>query len=103
MRKVQSHQPGTKCLPWILKRAHQTKANVIRIPTPYNAPNCAICDEGQAKELDDHATGTGTPELIPISYFHELDMDVDTYMSTPKPSVLLKLLAIIPSVLTNVE
>ena len=80
-----------------------SKADVTPIPTPYTAPNCAICYGGQTMELDDHATGTSTPELIPNSYSHELDMDVDTYMSTPKPSVLLKLPAIVPSVLTNVE
>ena len=39
-------------------------------------------------ELDDHATEASSPGSIPISTSHELDMDVDTYMPTPKPNLL---------------
>ena len=80
-----------------------SKADVTAILTTYTAPNRAICYGGSSMELDDHANWAGTPESIPSSHPHELDMDVDTYMSKPKPSIPLKLSAIAPSVLTDVE
>ena len=80
-----------------------SKADVTAILTTYTAPNRAICYGGSSMELDDHANWAGTPESIPSSHPHELDMDVDTYMSKPKPSIPLKLSGIAPSVITDVE
>ena len=67
------------------------------IPPLYTAPNRAICNGGPTMELDDSVTGASTPESIPNSHSHELDMHLETWISTSKPSMQPKLPATVPS------
>ena len=76
-----------------------SKADVTptTIPPLYTEPNSAICNGAPTMELDDSVIGASTLESIPNSHSHKLDMRVETWMSTPKPSIRPKLRVLDPS------